>query len=423
GTVKESADTEINSLLDIQIQQEDPHIQSPSLLNVHVSVILEQAILSMADPLPPSFVNIKPVLQQQSIPIPTPLITTAAPAATIVPGPLLAIIQRVSEPEKDVKTLKQVNYSPAILAIIRSQAPTAVDEYLGSSLGDALQKKEQAEKQQMLEYLVKSSDKDALDEYDQKNALFQTMTESKSFNKHPTHKALYHALMESLLTDEEGMDQGVAHSLRKKRQHDDQEKTLQLDQTRNKGKEVDDSQEQTWFNNLQSAEKAPLIFNELMATPIDFSNFAMNRLKIDKLTKAHLIGLVYEFLKGTCESSIELELNMEECYKALTNQLKWENLKGHRCPFDLSKPLPLKGRAGHLTVATEYFFNSDLEFLKSTNPERKYTTLITKIKAALYELMGIEDMIPKLWSATKLGDNQDAAFGISHWGPKHQLFY
>ncbi|GKD96974.1 hypothetical protein Tco_1380871 [Tanacetum coccineum] len=41
GTVKESANTKINSLLDIQIQKEIPQIQSPSLLKVPVSVISE----------------------------------------------------------------------------------------------------------------------------------------------------------------------------------------------------------------------------------------------------------------------------------------------------------------------------------------------------------------------------------------------
>ncbi|GKE10001.1 hypothetical protein Tco_1413552, partial [Tanacetum coccineum] len=35
------------------------------------------------------------------------------------------------------------------------------------------------------------------------------MTASKSFNKHPKHKALYHALVESMLVDEEAIDQGV----------------------------------------------------------------------------------------------------------------------------------------------------------------------------------------------------------------------
>ncbi|GJW03051.1 retrovirus-related pol polyprotein from transposon TNT 1-94 [Tanacetum coccineum] len=102
----------------------------------------------------------------------------------------------------------------------------------------------------------------------------------------------------------------------------------------------------------------------------DFFKFAMNRLKINKLTKAHLVGFVYNLLKGTCQSSIELEYNMEECYKALSNQLDWNNHEGDRCPFDLSKPQPLKGRPGHLTVASEYFFNNDLEYLTSSDPKR-----------------------------------------------------
>ncbi|GJZ47893.1 hypothetical protein Tco_0601725 [Tanacetum coccineum] len=63
---------------------------------------------------------------------------------------------------------------------------------------------------------------------------------------------------------------------------------------------VDDSQEETWFNDLLSAEKDPLTFDELMATPINFSKFAMNHLKINKLTKAHLVGFVYKLLKDTC---------------------------------------------------------------------------------------------------------------------------
>ncbi|GKC89485.1 hypothetical protein Tco_1150134, partial [Tanacetum coccineum] len=59
----------------------------------------------------------------------------------------------------------------------------------------------------------------------------------------------------------------------------------------------------------------------------------------------------------------------------------------------------------------------------SENLERTNTTLITKTKAARYELVIIEDMIPKQWSVVKVGYNKDAAFGISHWGPKHQLYY
>ncbi|GKF90371.1 hypothetical protein Tco_0274072, partial [Tanacetum coccineum] len=47
------------------------------------------------------------------------------------------------------------------------------------------------------------------------------MTASKSFNKHPKHKALYHALMESILMDEDAMDQGVADKQKKRKPADD----------------------------------------------------------------------------------------------------------------------------------------------------------------------------------------------------------
>ncbi|GKC01869.1 hypothetical protein Tco_0993479 [Tanacetum coccineum] len=76
---------------------------------------------------------------------------------------------------------------------------------------------------------------------------------------------------------------------------------------------------------------------------------------------------------------------------------------------------------GHLTVVVEYFFNNDLEFLKSSDPEKKYTTSITNTKATRYEIVGIEDMVPTLWSPIKYGYNKDVEKGIKHWGDRPQL--
>ncbi|GJU98235.1 hypothetical protein Tco_1327506 [Tanacetum coccineum] len=152
---------------------------------------------------------------------------------------------------------------------------------------------------------------------------------------------------------------------------------------------------------MVSATKDPLTFNNLMATPIDFSKYVLNRLKIENLNQDLLLGPAYNLLKGTCTSSIELEYNFQECFNALTDKLDWNNLEGDRNPFDLSKTLPLQGRPGHLTVAVDYFFNKDLEYLKTSDPEKTYTTSITKTKAARYEIVGIEDMNPMLWSTIK----------------------
>nr|GEX50937.1 hypothetical protein [Tanacetum cinerariifolium] len=145
---------------------------------------------------------------------------------------------------------------------------------------------------------------------------------------------------------------------------------------------INDVANDPWFNQMMSAAKDPLTFNELMATPINFSKYSMKRLNIDNLTQAYLVGLVYELLKGTCISNIELKYNMEECFKEMIDKLNWNNPKGYRFPFDLIKPLPLKGRLDYLTVAMDCFFNNNLEFLKSSAPKKKYTMFIMETKAA-----------------------------------------
>ncbi|GKG20367.1 hypothetical protein Tco_0380168, partial [Tanacetum coccineum] len=95
----------------------------------------------------------------------------------------------------------------------------------------------------------------------------------------------------------------------------------------NKHQVVTDQPKQPWFNHMVFAAKDPLTFDELMATPIDFSKYALNRLNIDNLTQEILVRPVYNLLKGTCTSSIELEYNMEECFKELTDRLDWNNLE------------------------------------------------------------------------------------------------
>nr|GFB97484.1 hypothetical protein [Tanacetum cinerariifolium] len=48
------------------------------------------------------------------------------------------------------------------------------------------------------------------------------MNENKTFNRNPANHALYHALMEALIEDVNGMDKGVADTVKNhKRQHDD----------------------------------------------------------------------------------------------------------------------------------------------------------------------------------------------------------
>ncbi|GJU50554.1 hypothetical protein Tco_1220109 [Tanacetum coccineum] len=115
---------------------------------------------------------------------------------------------------------------------------------------------------------------------------------------------------------------------------------------------------------------------------------------------------VHEVSMDAEENIVDEMGNAEE-----TTLIREDYTTEDKCPFDLSKPLPLKGRPSHLTIPVEYFFNNDLEYLKSENMERKYITSIMKTKAARYELVEIEDMIPKQqWSTIKV----DKQFGYGY---------
>ncbi|GJT70111.1 hypothetical protein Tco_1029397 [Tanacetum coccineum] len=200
GTIKETTDAEINSLLDVQIQQEITYVLSALLLDVLVSVI------------PPLTTTTTTPLTTPltTTPIPTPpIISTITTSTPTVPDLLPLVVQRVSTLEKEVKELKQVDHSTAILASVRSQVPSVVDEYLGSTLGDMLQKvlqkhtkeliqqfpqtsaseimkvkQEQAAKEKVPKFSSTPFDQQANEEHKQKDILFKMMMSSKLKRRH-----------------------------------------------------------------------------------------------------------------------------------------------------------------------------------------------------------------------------------------------
>nr|GEZ75979.1 hypothetical protein [Tanacetum cinerariifolium] len=127
---------------------------------------------------------------------------------------------------------------------------------------------------------------------------------------------------------------------------------------------------QSWISVLAKQTNARSSFNELLDTPIDFSNFIMNRLGVDTLTPELLAGLTYELMRGSCNSLTELEYHLEEVYKEMTDQ-------------------------GRRVIPFEHFINNDLEYLWGGASSRKYTTSVTKTKAADYgHIKWIEDLVP-----------------------------
>ncbi|GJZ21530.1 hypothetical protein Tco_0558569, partial [Tanacetum coccineum] len=88
--------------------------------------------------------------------------------------------------------------------------------------------------------------------------------------------------------------------------------------------------------------------------------------------------------------------------RASTPDSDWNNNpKGKEFPFDLIKPLPLIINQGRQVILVDYFINNDLEYLREGISNKKYMTSTTKTKAAKYDILGIEDMVPSLWSPVK----------------------
>nr|GEW60250.1 hypothetical protein [Tanacetum cinerariifolium] len=206
---------------------------------------------------------------------------------------------------------------------------------------------------------------DSFTEYELKNMLFDKMQKSGSFQEHKKHLDLYNALIGSI-----GLDEAIA-----KGEIDPSKKRRRKDSKPSKDKEPDDSSKKG---------KAPS--------------------KTDKYMNATVVVQ---------------DAAMETKEQVLNDVLDWAIPERDRCPYDLSKPLPLQGPLGHLTILVDYFFNNDLEYLKIGNKERKYVVLLTKTKAARYELeeMKMDYQRSRQNNINHKEDRQDTARKMDHAEP------
>ncbi|GJV54119.1 hypothetical protein Tco_1449860 [Tanacetum coccineum] len=259
-------------------------------------------------------------------------------------------------------------------------------------------------------------------EFELKKILIDKMDESQSYLTAAEHREFYDGLIKSydldkslfstyekvyslkrIRKDKDKDEDPSARSdwgLKKRKTSKDAEPTK--DQEENLGDDDDEETKrktpqqgptQSWLMTLaSSADKPSKTFDELMSTPIYFSAYIMNGLKITNLTQETLLGPAFKLLKGTRTSYAELEYDFEECYKALSEKLDWDNPEGSDYPFDLTKPLSLVMNGNRQMVSVDYFFNNDLKYLQGGISTMTYTTSITKTKATQYDPPGIEDM-------------------------------
>ncbi|GKD15196.1 hypothetical protein Tco_1199603 [Tanacetum coccineum] len=224
-----------------------------------------------------------------------------------------------------------------------------------------------------------------LTEFELKKILIDKMEKSQSNLPADKHKELYKALVNSYNVDKDlFLVYGKAVSL--KRGHEDKDKDedppARSDQGMKRRKtskstqakepihivndtKVQQNQGQDMGNNddQPNVEAAPKHdwFKKPERPPTLDSDWNVGK-SIDNLTQDHLVGLVFNLLKGTCRSHVELD-----------------------------KPLPLIMDQGRQVIPVDYFINNDLEYQRGGSSSNKYTTSTTKTKAAKYDIQGIED--------------------------------
>nr|GEY99291.1 hypothetical protein [Tanacetum cinerariifolium] len=239
--------------------------------------------------------------------------------------------------------------------------------------------------------------------FELKKILLDKIQKSKSYQTAPEHKELYDALVKSYKLnkdlfesygntyslkrdrDDKAKDEdpsvGSDRGLKKRKTSKDTEPTKDSDMSQNQEGNLgnDDEEPMGEVASKPDTYKPLKTFDELMSTPIDFSAYIMNGLNITNLTQETLLGPAFKLLKGTRTNFAELEYDFEECYKALSEKLNWDNPE-----------------CGGISTMT-------------------YTTSTTKTKAAQYDLPSIEDMVPNIWSPVKVAYDKHVKWGISHW--------
>nr|GEY38880.1 hypothetical protein [Tanacetum cinerariifolium] len=292
-----------------------------------------------------------------------------------------------------------------------------------------------------------------LSEMELKKILIEKMEGNKSIHQSNKQRNIYKALVEAYESDKIILDTYRDTITLKRRRDDDADKDEEPfagpDQgfkRRREGKEPDLASAPTktatrstgrpplrWKNpyilSLKQQSDSRSSFNELMDTPVDFFNFLINRLNVNTLTPKLLAGPTYELLKGSCKSLAELEYLLDEVYKATTDQLDWVNLEGQQNPHNLFKPLPLiPNNRGHRVIPFDHFINNDLEYLRRGSSSRKYTTSVTKTKAADYgHIKWIEDLVPRImWIQEPIGYDKHALWespigGVNNKDKKNRL--
>ncbi|GJW72958.1 hypothetical protein Tco_0132328 [Tanacetum coccineum] len=204
-------------------------------LNLSSDTSLAVLVIPLHSTPTPTFTTPTPLSTQ----LPTPPISSEAPTiTTIVPDPLPAVIQRLSDLKKKFESWTKVDHSEAIEASVQAnlinEVKNILPKFLPKTLSDFINPR------------LESTVPESLSEYELKNILFYKKDKSRSYMTPDKHQQLYDALLNSICLDN-AMASGAVNPdqvQRKRDRGDDQDPTTGSDQgkkKRRKGKDAEPS--------------------------------------------------------------------------------------------------------------------------------------------------------------------------------------
>nr|GEV93403.1 hypothetical protein [Tanacetum cinerariifolium] len=150
-----------------------------------------------------------------------------------------------------------------------------------------------------------------------------------------------------------------------------------------------------------------------------FMDWFCKRQGITELKPQDLEGPAFELVKVFHPNVIHLQYQMEECQKLLIDSVD-KSIIMH----NVSKPLPRGVPPGQVTIQSDFFFNKDLEYLRYGSKGSRHALSISKMKAAYYPDVGLEQMMPdQMCIEEECKYDIAAMYDISYWWFQRQRFY
>ncbi|GJT12342.1 retrovirus-related pol polyprotein from transposon TNT 1-94 [Tanacetum coccineum] len=319
------ADAEIVSPLDVHIHHEVPRTQAPTLLTIPVSVITESSPVYTNIPQSSQTFTPPPIL---TTPNPPPIIETTNPLS-ILPdfASVFRFNDRITTLEKEVAELKKdplhtKSLTTRIKVQVKDQLPQILPKEVSNFAPPVIKKLIKESRDEVTLEKVSSQPHSTyeaastLTEFGLKKILIDKMKKSKSYLAAPEHRDCYSKGTKSqtkpsgksIQLEEpvfEVSDSDMPHD-QEGNPSDNDDKHRKKDASRcewfkkptqpqeptdpdwHEGKTPQKGPTQNWLMNLAastSTDKLLKDFDELMSTPIDFSGYILNGLKIKNLTQ------------------------------------------------------------------------------------------------------------------------------------------